>query len=58
MDTQDEYPTDTYHISPIQTIVKAEIEIGSLLATDVLFGGLVMTTKYWLLFSHFPLPSL
>ncbi|TSO47140.1 hypothetical protein Baya_10102 [Bagarius yarrelli] len=42
-DTQDEYPKDTYHISPIQRIVRAEIEIKSLLATTVLFGGLMST---------------
>lgn len=37
MDTQDEYPTDTYHISLIQGIVIAEIENRSLLATDVTY---------------------
>lgn len=46
MDMQDEYPTGTYHFSPIQRIVIAEIEIGSLQATNVLFGGLVKTTKH------------
>lgn len=46
MDTKDEYTIDTYHISRIQRIVLAEIEIRNLLATNVLFGGVMMTTKY------------
>ncbi|KAK2836316.1 hypothetical protein Q7C36_014185 [Tachysurus vachellii] len=58
MDMQDEYPTDTYHFSPIQRIVIAEIEIGSLLATNVLFGGLVKTTKSVLVIDgHVPGPQ-
>lgn len=46
MDTKDEYTIDTYHISRIQGIVLAEIEIRNLLATNVPFGGVMMTTKY------------
>lgn len=46
MDAKDEYATDTYHISLIQGIVIAEIEIRNFLATNILFGDLMMTTKY------------
>lgn len=39
MGAQEESPTDTYHLSFIHEIVIGEIEIRSLLATDVLLGG-------------------